>query len=159
MSTDLRWLPARVEVYSVPARCKFLTAEAFLSLALQAYLGASKDLVPPPGEPWVDEGATWTNAESFYDGLLSQVADRLRLAALASGDLFERFYQEVSEATPLTAMAHGCAAVSPAAGAAPAGLQGRATRPDDPLFAAPEWQELPDGESIVHSPANRDLIS
>ncbi len=141
MSTDLQWLPARVEVYRSPARCKFLTAESFLSVALQAYLAASKDLVPPSGEPWVDEGATWASAQGFYDGLLHEIEQRLRLAALVSGDLFERFYQDTDPGAgrSLAVMAHGCAASSPAVGPAPTKLASQSsTQAADRSFFAPE---------------------
>lgn len=89
MSTDLRWLPADPSVYRVPAACRFLTAESFLTLAVQAYLSACKDVLPPSGQLWIEEGVTWATAQDFNSWLLRNIEERLRLAALSSGDLFE----------------------------------------------------------------------
>lgn len=87
--------------YPTPKHVPFLTPDQFLAIALQAFFAARQELTPPKGEYWLDrieEGpdagryVAWSGPEGFYDALLRNVTERLRLAAIKRGDLVRRFY-------------------------------------------------------------------
>jgi hypothetical protein len=79
--------PAR---YPTPAACRFIRGEDFMALALKAYLAASRELVPPAGERWVDDlGNVWSGPEGFFDALLHHLGERLRWHAIDSKHLLE----------------------------------------------------------------------
>jgi hypothetical protein len=84
-----RWAGPDPARYPTPAACRFIRGEDFMALALKAYLAASRDLVPPTGTPWVDEGATWSDAECFHAALERHLGERLRRAAIDGGHLVE----------------------------------------------------------------------
>lgn len=160
-----RWvgpIPAR---YPTPDACRFIRAEDFLALALKAYLAASRQMEPPAGEPWVEAGATWADAEGFYDALRRGLTDRLRRAAVDAGHLLQEPWSAEdwaelggSESPPGAGRSpadkgHGWPAFAPAVGPAPmpcpgagdggASQQRDITIPADPLFCGQQVQKLP----------------
>lgn len=77
--------------YPTPRSVQFASAEDFLRLALQAHLAACRDMVPPPGERWIDADldSTWAGPEDFMQGLLHHLGDRLRRHAIKTRHLAE----------------------------------------------------------------------
>lgn len=84
------WARASAARYPTPAACMYISGDAFLALALKAYLAAGRNLVPPSGERWIEDESSWGSAQDFFDDLTFQIAERLRAAALETGDLYER---------------------------------------------------------------------
>jgi hypothetical protein len=91
------WKPATVAHYPTLASCIYINGDAFLALALKAYLAASKKMVPPDGGRWCTEGDPWGSAQDFYDALTFEIAERLRVSALRAGHLSERPWNEAEE--------------------------------------------------------------
>lgn len=164
--TCQRWQSPTAERYPTPAACKFVSGDDFLRLAMQAYLAAGRGLVPPTGEPWADDGWTWASAEDFCRGLLDELGERVRRAAVVRGDLAEVPWDDAGDESPgcrggaPAVKGHGCpassvgglppaVAVGPAPVPCPEAGDGEAspgcdiTIPDDPLFAVQQRQELP----------------
>jgi hypothetical protein len=63
------------------AQCRFFSAEDACRFALAAYYAASREIEPPPGEPWITEGAPWASGGDFADAFLEGVRDRVAAAA------------------------------------------------------------------------------
>ena len=153
----------RAVVLPSPAACRFVGADEFVAMALACYYAASRDLEPPAGEPWKwsnDEGsAYWSSPEDFATGLLHHVEQRLTRMAIDRGYAVE-FVPAADGVRGLAPadMAHGCAALSPGAGAPPMpSPDPDITAPDNPLFACPKGQDLPVGESLVNTQFPREV--
>lgn len=142
--------------YPRPASVRFVQGDEVLTIAMQAYLEASRSVVPPPGQPWIEDGLfVWSSPEDFANHLLDAIRSRLDVLALKRG------HQElVTDAAPgcrggaPAVKGHGC----PASAGSPIGgpVSGR-TRADassalditthaSPLLAAQAMQELPGGK-------------
>lgn len=151
---------------------------------LAAYYRAVGDATAPIGDP---EPADWSDPETFLDTLLDYFQLRVRVEAAESGQIevsesererwrtwsSHRPYrdQHVSEVWPEdygagvqaepADKAHGCAALVPAVGPAPADLgeasngagQHGQAQPlaADPLFSGPARQDLPPPGTIHHA--------
>lgn len=63
------------------APCRFFSAEDACRFALQAYYAASRDVEPPPGEPFMIDGQPYSSASDFADAFCQQIADRLSALA------------------------------------------------------------------------------
>lgn len=141
-----RWQRPSGTRYPKPKAVQFVSAEEFLKLALQAHLAAVRASLPPPGERWIEPelDLTWSGPEDFHDGLLQQLGERLRLRALARGDLVDEPWDDAP-----VAVGHGDA--SPAPGACErlahsdcqGGDRSSAALPADPLLLCPHGQGLP----------------
>lgn len=64
------------------AACRFFSAEEACRWALAAYYGASRDVEPPSGVPFVDDGVQWSSPAYFGDAVLSRFAAALVAAAI-----------------------------------------------------------------------------
>lgn len=69
---------------SSPAACRFFTPEDVVRWALAAYYGASRDVEPPPGVPWLDPefGQSWASPASFGDAVHMRFTNALVAAAI-----------------------------------------------------------------------------
>jgi len=86
----LDWQPASPSRYPCLASALFLSEKEFLAQALAAYNAASRDLVPPPGERWLDRhNGPYSNAEGFYDSLVHHFSERLRRRAYLTGHMVQ----------------------------------------------------------------------
>ena len=83
------WAKATSDRYPVPRAVAFVDRAAFLALAAAAYERASRELLPPVGQPWAEDGGVWSGPEDFHDGLLHHVGECLRRQALEAGHLVE----------------------------------------------------------------------
>lgn len=173
-----QWRAPRAENYPTPNACKFVSGDDFLRIAMQSYLAAGRDVVPPAGECWAEDGSTtWADAECFFAGLLRHLGTRLRQAAIARGDLAEVPWSEEAEREhePLLALlagagrspaveGHGCPAGAPgedlpvsAVGPAPSDLAGvQVTIPAEPAFSGPEGQSLPTAATVGDTQAAQE---
>jgi len=55
------------------AQCRFFTAEDAVRIALKAYYAAARALDPPPGEPWMLDGAPYVTPTDFAETFSGQV--------------------------------------------------------------------------------------
>lgn len=67
------------------AACRCFTAEDACRLALGAYYAASRDIEPPPGEPWDDGSGPWAGPAEFVEAFLHQVARRVYVETMRQG--------------------------------------------------------------------------
>lgn len=145
-----RWQEALPERYPVPKSVQFVSADEFLTLALQAHLAAVRDTIPPPGERWriPDCQMAWSGPQDFFEGLLHHLGERLRHRALARGDLVEEPWSDDDD-DDLVAAGHGDAVPAPATPECPEqpahwGEPPPADAlPADPLLLCPDGQSLP----------------
>lgn len=95
---DERWADKN---YPTAKHVPFLTSEQFLTCALQAYWAACHAIKPPENEFWlqrVDDGPragqylAWAGPETFYNELLRELQERVRLQAIKRGDLIRQYY-------------------------------------------------------------------
>lgn len=71
------------------AHCRFFSAEDACRLALKAYVRAGRYIEPPPGEPWMVDGAPYAGPEVFYDGFVGEMRALLGLLSLQRRGKFE----------------------------------------------------------------------
>lgn len=142
MSACVRFLPPAALVLPSPAACRFLSAGEFVHAALSAYYAASQSLRPPHDEPWIDGGRAYACPEDFKSFLLEEVEERLWTVAVARG-----------YAVPDADEDAGADEVGEAHGDALALLTA------NPLLLAPERQQLPARESVVHDQPNRSTVA
>ena len=145
---DFRWLPPGALALPTAASARFVGPAEVVQLALCAFYAASRDQEPPPGEPWLIDGANaWSGPEDFMDGLLRHIDARLRAAALATGFAIEQPWTDEETAEHdalLEAMAHGCAVLDLGAGAPPTAQPDRSGASyEEPLLHVQPGQELP----------------
>lgn len=151
------WVPPNDPTrYPCPAAVRFVSGEEVLTITMQAFLQASRDVLPPPGQPWIEDDLyVWAGPEDFFKHLLDAIESRLRRLALERGHL--QLLPEESMGcrggTPAD-MGHGC----PASAGSPSGepVSGRTrarpvpahdiTSNANPLFAVQAMKELPEGK-------------
>lgn len=66
------------------AACRFFSAEDVCCWALAAYYQASKDILPPLGEPWFAEGVAYSSSGYFTYSVHRRFTDALNAAAVAA---------------------------------------------------------------------------
>lgn len=149
----------------------WLTLGDLEQVAFLAYLDACRSQSPPKGEPFLVDGRPWASREDFRETLIGLIGQRLRVLSIERGagrrsgvELWE-LPDGVSwpedapgcRGSAPAAMAHGCAAVAPAVGPAPAQAEGRATAlPGDRFFSGPRGQNLPEPIRAGDTPAAQE---
>lgn len=66
------------------AACRIFSAEDCIRWALAAYYGASRDIEPPPGEPWDGESGPWSSPALFIDAVHRRFTESLNDAAITA---------------------------------------------------------------------------
>jgi len=70
-------------VWESPAACRFFTPEDVVRWALAAYYGASRDIEPPAGEPWIDpESGSWATPAAFGRAVHARFTNALVAASI-----------------------------------------------------------------------------
>lgn len=93
--TAQNWIGPASGRYPTLASAIYLGQEEFLRHALDVYQAAKRDVLPEPGESWLDaEGWPWATAQEFYDSLLLRFGERLRRRAQLTGHLVESQAQD-----------------------------------------------------------------
>lgn len=142
--------------YPRPASVCFVKGDEMLAIAMQAYLQACRAVVPPAGQPWIEDGMyVWSGPEDFANHLLDAIRSRLDKLALQRGHM-----ELVTDAAPgcrggaPAVKGHGCPAPAGSPSGGPVSGWTRAQEPSvlditshaDPLLAAQAMQELPGGK-------------
>lgn len=165
-----------------PAFALPVTPDDVVRHALAAYYRAVGECTAPIAAP---DPAQWSSPDFFVEVLCDFMQLRMRCEAARAGhtvdaeperlerwlsrpmhrdlhirDVDPGLWEELQASAAGASMAQGCAAPSPAVGPAPVGAQSRADgHPAEPLFSGPARQELPQGESVVHTQAKQELAS
>lgn len=58
-------------------QCRFFTGEEAMAWAIKAYLAASRELTPPKGESWWQDGMGWAEPGDFAVMFVQHLVDRL----------------------------------------------------------------------------------
>ena len=124
--TSQDWVGPEAGRYPTLASAIYLGQAEFLRHALDVYQAAKRDLLPEPGEPWLDaEGWPWATAQEFYNCLQLRFGERLRRRAQLTGHLVEFEVEDDDDsqddagdnnsreaARSAVSMGHGCPAPS-----------------------------------------------
>lgn len=76
----------------------FCSCQQFVEAAMKAYYAACRELVPPPGQAWIErvDGRflAWAGPQDFHAGLFRELDARVRVLAIQRGDLVRTVYTD-----------------------------------------------------------------